>query len=50
MYQLTQNQQASNGRQRAFALVDTCEDSAGNVPLFSIFYKYGIVDAQSEKH
>ena len=30
-------QQASSGRQRAFALVDTCEDSAGNVPLFSIF-------------
>ncbi|MEC3333089.1 hypothetical protein ACQGS6_00890 [Bacillus sp. GMs2/2] len=36
-------QQASSGRQRAFALVDTCEDSVGNVPLFSIFYKYGMI-------
>ncbi|EEL48632.1 hypothetical protein CN373_06075 [Bacillus cereus] len=36
-------QQTSNGRQRAFALVDTCEEHIGNTPLFSIFYKYGMV-------
>ncbi|MEH7457517.1 MULTISPECIES: hypothetical protein [unclassified Bacillus (in: firmicutes)] len=35
-------QQASCGRQKAFTLVDTCEESLGNIPLFSIFYKYGM--------
>ncbi|MBC6975309.1 hypothetical protein H9I32_23955 [Bacillus sp. Xin] len=36
-------QQTSSGRQRAFAFVDTCEEHIGNTPLFSIFYKYGMV-------
>lgn len=36
-------QQASSGRQRAFKLVDTCEEGTRNVPLFSIFYKYGMI-------
>ncbi|WP_410985357.1 hypothetical protein [Bacillus cereus] len=36
-------QQTSSGRQRAFAFVDTCEEHIGNTPLFSIYYKYGMV-------
>ncbi|AIK37934.1 MULTISPECIES: hypothetical protein [Bacillus] len=36
-------QQTSSGRQRAFAFVDICEEHIGNTPLFSIFYKYGMV-------
>ncbi|HEK9102685.1 hypothetical protein KFD70_03325 [Bacillus pfraonensis] len=36
-------QQASSGRQRAFALVDTCEEHIGNTSLFSTFYKYGMI-------
>ncbi|MDH4423153.1 MULTISPECIES: hypothetical protein [Bacillus] len=36
-------QQASSSRQRAFKLVDTCEEGTGTVPLFSIFYKYGMI-------
>ncbi|WP_459501737.1 hypothetical protein [Bacillus sp. C1] len=36
-------QQASSGRRTAFALVHTCEENPGNISLFSIFYKYGMV-------
>ncbi|MDZ5606750.1 hypothetical protein U2I54_06460 [Bacillus pseudomycoides] len=36
-------QQTSSGRQKAFALVDTCEERIGNTPLLSIFYKYGMI-------
>ncbi|KEK25269.1 hypothetical protein [Bacillus gaemokensis] len=36
-------QQTSSGRQKAFAIVDTCEESLGNISLFSIFYKYGMI-------
>ncbi|MDM5157144.1 hypothetical protein QUF88_26015 [Bacillus sp. DX1.1] len=36
-------QQTYGGRQKVFTLVDTCEEQVRNSPLFSIFYKYGMV-------
>ncbi|WP_440602995.1 hypothetical protein [Bacillus sp. GB_SG_008] len=35
-------QQTYRGRQKAFAVVETCEDHIGNSLLFSIFYKHGM--------
>lgn len=36
-------EQTASGRQKAFTVVDICEEQFGNLLLFSIFYKYGMI-------